>query len=558
MPEVEGRAVSRVSLETSTLLLDLRLTSGRQLLISLDRTAPALYLSNQFATGSVSGKRTSSFFLSLLRKHIVDARLVRVRKEPLDRIIHLDFERLDAGDNKVRISLRLALTGRSANASLTDAQGNLLGTLFEQSAADRPAPPTTSIESFDPASLTSELSESITKSEVLACFFGADSIFGPQLKSEFLARCAGIVPAAAFKSLIDDTFNREPLPLVYSRLPLEQIPQVAIDPKTDLLLSHVELVQAQGLKLFQFSSLSEAADQYYSLRSRAIGLRAEYRSLRQMLVREINRRESAINAIESDRIRFDHPDQLKRYGDLILANLANARIEQTSVTVVDYYDPAQAEIQIEIPEGATLKEAASDYFARYQKARRALAAIASREREVSQNLDPLKQLLLRLEQEPTIACIAEVSKSAQQLLGTTKGSPRDKARRPRGNTDSFGRRFRSSDGYEIVVGRNDRDNDALTFRVARPHDIWLHAADYPGSHAIIRNPTRDAPPHRTITEAAELAAFYSQAKREGKAAVHYAQKKFVSKPPRSKPGLVRLSSFKTILVEPRGDLERID
>ena len=109
-----------------------------------------------------------------------------------------------------------------------------------------------------------------------------------------------------------------------------------------------------------------------------------------------------------------------------------------------------------------------------------------------------------------------------------------------------------------MVGRNDRDNDVLTFRVARPHDIWLHAADYPGSHAIIRNPTRDAqPPQRTIAEAAELAAFYSQAKREGKAAVHYAQKKFVSKPPRSKPGLVRLSSFKTILVAPRCILERL-
>jgi predicted ribosome quality control (RQC) complex YloA/Tae2 family protein len=108
-----------------------------------------------------------------------------------------------------------------------------------------------------------------------------------------------------------------------------------------------------------------------------------------------------------------------------------------------------------------------------------------------------------------------------------------------------------------VVGRNDRDNDALTFRIAKPNDIWLHAADYPGSHAIIRNPARDSPPHRTITEAAEVAAFYSQAKGEGKAAVHYTQKKFVSKPPRSKPGLVRLSSFKTIVVEPRCVLERL-
>ncbi len=557
IPEVQGRTVVRASLETSTLLIDLRLTSGRQLLASLDRTTPALYLSNEVATHSLTGKSTSTFFLSLLRKHVVDARLVKLWKEPLDRIVQLDFEKLDAGDNKVRLSLRLAFTGRSANAYLADAQGNVLGRLFERDSADPVAQPDPSLETVEPPNLTTELNESTTQSEVLDRFFGAGSIFGPQLKNEFQARCKDTSPAAAFNSLTDDLFNRDPLPLLYSRLPLDQIQQVVINPRSDLLLSHIELAQARGLLRFQFSSLSEAADQYYSARGYAMALRGEYAVLKQTLAREINKRESAISAIDSDRARFEHPEKLKRYGDLILANLSNARINGTHVSVVDYYDPNQGEIQIEIPEGTTLKQAAADYFARYQKARRALAAIASREREVSRDLDPLKRLLFRLEQEPTVNCIAEVGKAAEQLLGTTKSTRRDKDK-PRGKgVYAFGRRFKSSDGYEIVVGRNDRDNDALTFRVAAPHDIWLHAADYPGSHAIIRNPTREAPPHRTITEAAELAAFYSQAKREGKAAVHYALKKFVSKPPRSKPGLVRLSSFKTILVEPRCVLERL-
>ncbi len=540
IPEVQGRTVVRASLETSTLLIDLRLTSGRQLLASLDRTTPALYLSNEVATHSPAGKGTSTFFLSLLRKHVVDARLVKLWKEPLDRIVQIDFEKLDAGDNKVQLSLRLAFTGRSANAYLADAQGDVMGRLFEQDSADPVAQPDPSPEAVEPPNLTSELNESTTQSEVLDRFFGAGSMFGPQLKNEFQARCKDASPAAAFNSLIDDLFNRDPLHLLYSRLPLDQIQQVVINPRSDLLLSHIELVQARGLLRFQFSSLSEAADQYYSARGHAMALRAEYAVLKQTLAREINKRESAISAIDSDRARFEHPEKLKRYGDLILANLSNARING-----------------IEIPEGTTLKQAAADYFARYQKARRALAPIASREREVSRDLDPLKRLLFRLEQEPTVNCTAEVGKVAEQLLGTTKSTRRDKDK-PRGKgVYAFGRRFKSSDGYEIVVGRNDRDNDALTFRVAKPHDIWLHAADYPGSHAIIRNPTREAPPHRTITEAAELAAFYSQAKREGKAAVHYAQKKFVSKPPRSKPGLVRLSSFKTILVEPRRVLERL-
>lgn len=557
-PELLGRSVARISLQNSTLIFDLRLGSGLQLLASLDRTTPALYLSNEIAAQSSGGKGGSTFLLSLMRKHVAGAKIVSLWKEPLDRIIQLDFEKLDAGENRIKTSLRLALTGRSANAYLADAEGNVMGMLFEQDEAARTLQPQPSSESFDPANLTAELDDSSTQSELLERFFGAGAIFGPQLKNELLARCKGTSPAAAFRSLIDDLYNRTPLPLLYSSLPLEQIHETVINPKTDLLLSHIELAQARGMMRFQFSSLSEAADQYYAARSRAMALRAEYAVLKQTLASEINRRESAKSAIESDRARFEHPENIKRSGDLILANLANARIDGTRVTVVDYYDPDQPQIQIEIREGDTLKAAASNFFARYQKARRALEAIASREREVSLKLDPLRRLSLRLEAEPTAACISEVSEAAHQLLGTRRGGQSvigKRARRKSGN--AFGRRFKSSDGYEIVVGRNDRDNDALTFRVARPNDIWLHAADYPGSHAIIRNPTREAPPHRTITEAAELAAFYSQAKREGKAAVHYAQKKFVSKPPRSKPGLVRLSSFKTILVEPRRILERL-
>ncbi|MDQ3586567.1 MAG: NFACT RNA binding domain-containing protein, partial [Acidobacteriota bacterium] len=105
--------------------------------------------------------------------------------------------------------------------------------------------------------------------------------------------------------------------------------------------------------------------------------------------------------------------------------------------------------------------------------------------------------------------------------------------------------------------RGAKDNDQLTFRVARPHDTWLHAADYPGSHVIVRNHARTSDiPHRTIIEAAQLAAHFSQAKRDAKVAVNYTQRKFIQKPKGAAPGLVRLSSFRTLLVEPRIGVER--
>lgn len=556
-PQVLGRTVARISLEGTTLRIDLRVASGQQLVVSLDRTTPAIYLSDPKQT-SPAEKYRPGFFVSLLRKHLIDARLARLNKEPADRIVQLDFETLDAGDNKVEVTLRLALTGRSSNATLIDAQGNVTGTLFEQDPAQQPISSGSSSKTINLSFSAAELRSDITEQEVLATFFGTGSIFGPQLQNEFRVRCKSTTVAIAFKSIVDDLLNRKPVPLIYSRLPLEKIGHIVIDPKVDLVLSHIDLVQAAGMIRNQFSSLSNAADHYYTARGRALTIRSEYTLLKQSLSREINKRMAALNAMESDRRRFEAPERLKRYGDLLLANLANARVSGITATVRDYYDPEQSEIEIEIPEGATLQEAASDYFARYQKARRALAAIASRESEVSREIPSLKELVSKLDEAPTSSNIDSVTKSLQQRLGTGKGTARGKGSRPKRKPEIVGRRFRSTDGYEIIVGRNDRDNDLITFRVAKPHDVWLHAADYPGSHTVIRNPNRATLPHRTITEAAELAAFYSQAKREGKAAVHYSQKKFVTKPPRAKPGLVRLSSFKTIMVEPRCDLERIE
>ena len=119
------------------------------------------------------------------------------------------------------------------------------------------------------------------------------------------------------------------------------------------------------------------------------------------------------------------------------------------------------------------------------------------------------------------------------------------------------RRYRSSDGYEILVGRTDRDNDQLTMRIAKSFDLWFHAADYPGSHVVLRNPRRQPVPQRSIAEAAQLAAKFSQAKDAPKVAVNYCEKKFVTKPKGFAPGQVRLSSFKTILVEPAEAGERL-
>src|SRR6185369_1266423 len=130
------------------------------------------------------------------------------------------------------------------------------------------------------------------------------------------------------------------------------------------------------------------------------------------------------------------------------------------------------------------------------------------------------------------------------------------ARQSKATTVSGARRFVSSDGFEILVGRSSAANDALTFKIARPSDLWLHAADYPGSHVVVRNPGRGDVPHRTIVEAAQLAAFYSDARGEALADVRYTPRRFVTKPRGGALGLARIAKFKTVAVRPAADLDR--
>lgn len=138
------------------------------------------------------------------------------------------------------------------------------------------------------------------------------------------------------------------------------------------------------------------------------------------------------------------------------------------------------------------------------------------------------------------------------LLGPPKRPQPQVSKKKRAEAAFKGARpFVSSDGFEILVGKKAADNDFLTFRIARSLEMWLHAADYPGSHVIICNPQKKEIPDRTLIEAAELAAFYSDARDQPKAAVHYTQRKFVNKPRKASPGLVSLASHRTIMVKPQ-------
>ena len=218
-----------------------------------------------------------------------------------------------------------------------------------------------------------------------------------------------------------------------------------------------------------------------------------------------------------------NPDQHKRIGDLLLANLSTARRAGNHVTLIDYFADDAPALEVEIDDQVSLQQEAARRFAVYTRSKRAIEQISAR-------LQTVHARIRKLEAE-------EQSLEGRIAAGEFSAPVKESAAKPASETGRKGerkhvrgtRQYLSADGFEILVGRTANDNDQLTFKIAKPNDLWLHAADYGGSHVVVRNSTRKEIPHRTLIEAAQLAAHFSQAKKSPKADVHYTERKFVSK-----------------------------
>lgn len=310
-----------------------------------------------------------------------------------------------------------------------------------------------------------------------------------------------------------------------------------------------------------FASLSEALDSHYTRLEREAEFDARASAALARARQDVARLRKLRENLARDLDAHGDADEHKRVGDLLLANIGTAVREGRMVRVTDYYAEDAPFVEFEVDENRSLQEEAARRFARYSKARRAAREIYERLKTIDSELavaearrEELERIAASRDAEALDAFKAETGRRPKQMPGArAKSSKKEGAQSMRGL-----RRYLSSDGYEILVGRGARENDQLTFRVARSYDTWMHAADYPGSHVVIRARTRDEQiPHRTIVEAARLAAHFSQAGKDSKVAVNYTQRKFITKPKGAAPGLVYLSSFRTLMVEPREELERV-
>lgn len=289
---------------------------------------------------------------------------------------------------------------------------------------------------------------------------------------------------------------------------------------------------------------SDAVDRFYQTIAEQQRIDSAASAARSKLNSELKKLLRLSDSLRADLESHGNSEDWKRFGDLLLSQPTSARREDDLIFVTDYFDPETPEIEIKGDRNKPLTQIAEEYFKKYVKARNARDLLRDRITSAEGEIESVRGKLIKLEES-----IADGTFVAHQRTGT-KPSPSRRESSKVNKTRSPFRRFMSSDGIEILVGKGSRDNDELTFKVAKSLDLWLHAADYPGSHVIVRGAGKKEIPQRTLIEAAKLAAFYSDAKEHPKAAVHHTQRKFVSKIKGAAPGMVRLSSFKTVMVEP--------
>ena len=298
---------------------------------------------------------------------------------------------------------------------------------------------------------------------------------------------------------------------------------------------------------------SATAAAYFAKLDAENSFRSQAHNVRARLQKALTQKRRLRTNLQKDLVGHGDAETHRMLGDLLLANVATAERDGLKVRITDYYSEGAPTIELEIDENSSIQDEAARQFRQYTKAKRAGEELAERLLRIEQEIVELEQRERELDRiilaEDLIALASFDNAQGAPKRSRTK---QDDARRIPGV-----RRYVSSDGYEILVGRAARDNDNLTFKLARPHDLWLHTGDYPGSHVIVRNPTRKELPQRTVIEAAQLAGHFSQASDDSKVVVHYTERKFLSKPKGAAPGLVRMSSFRSLIVEPKEGISRL-
>lgn len=291
-----------------------------------------------------------------------------------------------------------------------------------------------------------------------------------------------------------------------------------------------------------FKSLGELLDRYYFGKAERDRVKQQTHDLERHLQNEKDKNEKKLVKLQASLDDTERADDFKKKGELLTANLYALKKGMNKAQVVDYYDENQGEITITLDPRKTPNENAQSYFTKYQKAKKSILHLEGQIEITNQEIEYLENVIHQLE----AATPSDIQEIREELV-SEKYLKAKFTKKKKATAKPTLERYVATDGTEILVGKNNIQNEYLTMKLASRFHTWLHTKDIPGSHVVILS---DSPSNETILEAAILSAYFSKARESNQVPVDYTLIKHVKKPSGAKPGFVNYFHQKTVYASP--------
>lgn len=560
---LEGRIDKVYQPSRESVILGFRTKQGgKKLLISAAPSSARVHMTQV----AVDNPAKPPMFCMLLRKHLTGGRLIALRQDGLERILFLDFQCTNELGDSVVITLACEIMGRCSNLVVIRQDGTILDCLRRVDAS-------VSRERMVLPGMT----YTMPPREDRLCLLDADrdalvgltaSMQPGKLAKQLVGGMEGISPLLAREWVHYAFRGEEP---AGEQLEPEQADRLvfAMQQTRSILLGeqpahYAALRTREGmLKEFCFQRITQygtlmlesqresacdTLDEFYARRDQEARLKQRANDLFTLLMHTMERISKRLANQQEELAACGAKEDMKQKGDLLSANLYQLQKGDTMARVQNFYDPACPVVEIPLDVRLTPAQNAQRYYAKYRKASTAEKVLVEQIRNGRaelQYIDSVFDALTRCTSETDIAVLREELAGEGYLRGAGRGAKPTRSQPP------FV--FRSSDGFRILVGRNNRQNDQLTLKQAAKQDLWLHTQGIPGSHVIVVSDGREIP-DTTVYEAALLAAHHSKGKDSAQVPVDYCPVRFVKKPNGAKPGMVIFTNYQTVYVKPDAEI----
>ncbi|WP_173385253.1 NFACT family protein [Ruminococcus flavefaciens] len=564
LPLIGGRVEKIHQPSREEVIISIRTKSGsKKLYISANAGSARVHITEN----TVDNPQTPPMFCMLLRKRLGSGKLIDIRQDGLERILFLDFECVNELGDIVTVTLAVEIMGRCSNLIIVSGDGRVIDSIKrvdEEMSRERMVlpgmeytlPPRDDRLNFltcEPEEIKERLAGTQPKelSKALIRIFEGIS---PILAREW-AYFAGRGAYIESDTISSDQLDRLLFTIKRTReqvLSGECCFSVVSDKEGQLKdFSFVRLSQFGTLMYTkELSGPSELLDYFYSERDRAARTKQRANDLFKLLMNLTDRTSRRIAAQREELDACADKDRAKLFGDLISANMYRIQKGDSSAVVENFYDEECPQVTIPLDVRKTPAQNAQHYYGEYKKsvtAEEKLAEQIQKGEEELQYLESVFDSLTRASSENDIIQLRlELREQGYVRYAGGKAKP-PKALPPI--------EYKSSDGFSILVGRNNKQNDQLSLKFAEKTDIWLHTQLITGSHVLILT-DGETPPDKTIEEAAVIAAVNSSGRDSGLVPVDYCLARYVKKPTGAKPGKVIFTNYKTAFVKPDRELEQ--